>query len=435
MEILYQILIFIIFIIILVSYSREKWDFVSISLLGMIICALIVAFSSSLTIKDYIGFIEIKALILILSMQIITQISKESHLLEYFAIRMFRLSRGNQRLFLYIICLTGAFLAAMISDVVVVLILVPIIIRICSFLKVKAGTYLLALTIVINIGSIFTPFSSGENIIISQHFQLNTSYFITYYWGFSFIILFLTIFLIDFLILRKEPKIEIARKELILEILNPSIVIINKKLFVFNAIFFLGTIISFVLISQMYIIALISAMILVLVNNRHGERPLKEVLKKINWEIVFFFIAMFIIIGCMKEIGIFDIIQLKNLRDYNPIIMSVIILLLVSFLSGLLANTPIMLIFLPIIDSLISVFNFPSIPLIFSLLVAVNLGGNILPQGAMCDVFTLKIAQENNVENLTYKRLLKNGAIFALIHISISSIILIFLNIFHAVGA
>ncbi len=435
MEILYQILIFIIFIIILVSYSREKWDFVSISLLGMIICALIVAFSSSLTIKDYIGFIEIKALILILSMQIITQISKESHLLEYFAIRMFRLSRGNQRLFLYIMCLTGAFLAAMISDVVVVLILVPIIIRICSFLKVKAGTYLLALTIVINIGSIFTPFSSGENIIISQHFQLNTSYFITYYWGFSFIILFLTIFLIDFLILRKEPKIEIARKELILEILNPSIVIINKKLFVFNAIFFLGTIISFVLISQMYIIALISAMILVLVNNRHGERPLKEVLKKINWEIVFFFIAMFIIIGCMKEIGIFDIIQLKNLRDYNPIIMSVIILLLVSFLSGLLANTPIMLIFLPIIDSLISVFNFPSIPLIFSLLVAVNLGGNILPQGAMCDVFTLKIAQENNVENLTYKRLLKNGAIFALIHISISSIILIFLNIFHAVGA
>jgi len=179
----------------------------------------------------------------------------------------------------------------------------------------------------------------------------------------------------------------------------------------------------------MYIIALISSMILVLVNNRHGEVPLKEVLKKINWEIIFFFIAMFIVIGCMREIGIFNIFQLQSLQNFNPIIVSIMMLLLVSFLSGLLANTPIMLIFLPIIDNLISNFNFPSIPLVFSLLVAVNLGGNILPQGAMCDVLTLKIAQENNVKNLTYKRLLKNGAIFALIHILISSIILIPLTI------
>ncbi len=415
--------------IIIVSYTKEKWDFVSISLLGMIICALIVGVSNSLTIENFIEFVEIEALILILSMQIITQIARESNIIEYFAIRMFRLSKGNQHFFLYTICLTGAFLAAIISDVIVAIILVPVIIRICNFLKIKAGTYLLALTIVINIGSLFTPFSSGENIIISQHFQLDTKFFITYYWGFSFIVLFLTIFLVDYFILRKEPKIEIARKELLLEILNPSIVITNKKLFYFNTLVFFGTIISFIFISQMYIIALISSMILVLVNNRHGEVPLKEVLKKINWEIIFFFIAMFIVIGCMREIGIFNIFQLQSLQNFNPIIVSIMMLLLVSFLSGLLANTPIMLIFLPIIDNLISNFNFPSIPLVFSLLVAVNLGGNILPQGAMCDVLTLKIAQENNVKNLTYKRLLKNGAIFALIHILISSIILIPLTI------
>lgn len=420
--------------IIIVSYTKENWDFVSISLLGMIICALIVGVSNSLKVENFIEFVEIEALILILSMQIITQIARESNIIEYFAIRMFRLSKGNQHFFLYTICLTGAFLAAIISDVIVAIILVPIIIRICNFLKIKAGTYLLALTIVINIGSLFTPFSSGENIIISQHFQLDTKFFITYYWGFSFIVLFLTIFLVDYFILRKEPKIEVARKELLLEILNPSVVITNKKLFYFNTLVFFGTIISFIFISQIYIVALISSMILVLVNNRHGEHPLKEVLKKINWEIIFFFIAMFIVIGCMREIGIFNIFQLQSLQNFNPIIVSIIILLLVSFLSGLLANTPIMLIFLPIIDNLISNFNFPSIPLIFSLLVAVNLGGNILPQGAMCDVFTLKIAQENNVKNLTYKRLLKNGATFALIHILISSIILIPLTILYADG-
>ncbi|MBA7505189.1 putative transporter [subsurface metagenome] len=430
MEIISAILIFIIFVIILVSYSKEKLDFVSISLLGMILCIVIVSLSTPITFEKFINYIEFKALIVILSMQIITQILQESNILQYVAIRMFRLSRGNQRLFLYIICLTGAILAAVISDVVVALILVPIIIRICNFLKIKAGTYLLALTIVINIGSIFTPFSSGENIIIAQHFQLDTIYFVTYYWLIALILLFLTILFIDILILRKEPKMEFEQSQLIMEILDPSMVITDKKLFIFNGIAFLSIIISFVIIPEIYVVALIAAMIMVLVNNKRGERPLKEILKEINWEIIFFFIALFVVIGCLQIVGIFDLFQLGALQNFNIYIVSLIILLSVSFLSGILANTPTMLLFLPIIDSLIVDYNFSPVPLIFALLIGVNLGGNILPQGAMCDVFTLKIAQENKVENFTFKRLLKNGAIFAGIHILISSVFLIFLCLF-----
>ncbi|GAG86503.1 unnamed protein product, partial [marine sediment metagenome] len=289
---------------------------------------------------------------------IITKILQESNVLEYVAIRMFRLSRGNQRLFLYIICLTGAILAAVISDVVVALILVPIIIRICNFLKIKAGTYLLALTIVINIGSIFTPFSSGENIIIAQHFQLDTIYFVTYYWLIALILLFLTILFIDILILRKEPKMEFEQSQLIMEILDPSMVITDKKLFIFNGIAFLSIIISFVIIPEIYVVALIAAMIMVLVNNKRGERPLKEILKEINWEIIFFFIALFVVIGCLQIVGIFDLFQLGALQNFNIYIVCLIILLSVSFLSGILANTPTMLLFLPIIDSLIVDYNF-----------------------------------------------------------------------------
>lgn len=431
MEIISAILIFIIFIIILISYSKEKLDFVSISLLGMILCIVIVSLSTPITFEKFMDYIEFKALIVILSMQIITQILQESNVLEYVAIRMFRLSRGNQRLFLYIICLTGAILAAVISDVVVALILVPIIIRICNFLKIKAGTYLLALTIVINIGSILTPFSSGENIIIAQHFQLDTIYFVTYYWPIALIILFLTILFIDILILRKEPKMEFEQSQLIMEILDPSMVITDKKLFIFNGIAFLLIIISFVIIPEIYIVALIAAMIMVLVNNKRGERPLKEILKEINWEIIFFLIALFVVIGCLQIVGIFDLFQLGALQNFDEYVVCLIILLSVSLLSGLLANTPTMLLFLPIIDSLIGDYDFSPIPLIFALIVGVNLGGNILPQGAMCDVFTLKMAQENKVENFTFKRLLKNGAIFAGIHILISSFFLIFLSLLY----
>ncbi len=430
MEIISAILVFAIFIIIIISYSKAKSDFVSISLLGTIACVIIVNITNPTTFDVFIEYIEFKAILIMLSLEIITLIARENNILDWIAIKMLRLSRGNKHLFLILICLTGTLLAAIISDVVVVIILAPILIRICRYLKIKAGTYLLALTIVINIGSIITPFSSGSNIIIAQHYQLDTIYFIVYYWAFSFFLLFITIVLIDLLILKNEPKIDAGNRELIIDLLDPSMVIINKKLFIITGLTFLITIILFIFVSEIWIVSLVSATILVLINNKQGERPLKEIFKEVNWDIYFFFMSLFVIVGCMQIVGAFEIFQFEGIQNFNIFIVSLIILVAVSLISGILANAPATVIFLPVIDSLIGDYNFASVPIIFALLIAVNLGGNILPQGSMCDVFTLKVAQDNNVENLDFKRLLKNGAFFAVIHILISSIFLLFLSLF-----
>ncbi|MHA1914766.1 MAG: hypothetical protein ACW97V_10420 [Promethearchaeota archaeon] len=44
------------------------------------------------------------------------------------------------------------------------------------------------------------------------------------------------------------------------------------------------------------------------------------------------------------------------------------------------------------------------------------MAGNFLPQGSACDLLTLSLAKKNNVVNLGYRRLLKNGAVFAMFH-------------------
>jgi hypothetical protein len=44
------------------------------------------------------------------------------------------------------------------------------------------------------------------------------------------------------------------------------------------------------------------------------------------------------------------------------------------------------------------------------------MAGNFLPQGSACDLFTLSLAKKYKVANLDYKRLLKNGALFAMFH-------------------
>jgi Na+/H+ antiporter NhaD/arsenite permease-like protein len=74
--------------------------------------------------------------------------------------------------------------------------------------------------------------------------------------------------------------------------------------------------------------------------------------------------------------------------------------------------------------------GFPSVPLFFAFIISINIGGNLIPQGAACDMMTLKIAQNNAVENLNFKRLLKVGATFAVIHVGLSIGYLFLLSLF-----
>jgi len=428
MNLILLIIIFCIFAIILISYASKNLDFVAISLLGCFIAATITGLTEDIDFKIFIEYIEFEAIIVILCMSIITKLAQDSNILEFLAVKLFKFSKGNRRIFFYLICLITTLLAAIISDVVVVLILAPIVIRLCRFLRIRAGTYLLGMTICINIGSIITPFSSGENIIISVAFGLDTLYFIVYYWGFSFLLLFITVYLIDKFFLSKEPEIEQNQKRFVLELIDSDVMISNKKLFYINSIGIIITIILFAILPLIYLTAAISAFILILINKKYTKKNTSDLLKDVEWEIIFFFISLYVVIGCLTAAGFEELFTGIPFDVLSPFMLSLVILIIVSLISGFVANTPTALIFIPIIEFLQG--SFPSIPLLYSFIIGINLGGNLIPQGAACDMMTLKIAQKYDVENMNFKRLLKVGATFAIIHIILSIGYLFLLSLF-----
>ena len=137
MNLILLIIIFILFGLIILSYSKSNLDVVAISLLCCFIAATITGLVTGIGFDTFIGFIEWEAIIIILSMSIITKIAQDSNILEFIAVKLFKLSKGNQRTFFWLLCIITTLLAAIISDVVVVLILAPIVIRLCHFLKIK----------------------------------------------------------------------------------------------------------------------------------------------------------------------------------------------------------------------------------------------------------------------------------------------------------
>ena len=423
------LIIFILFALIILSYSIQKLDFVAISLLCCFTAATITFLVVGTSFNDFIVGIQWQAIIVILCMSLITKIAQDSNILEFMAVKLFKVSRGNQRVFFWLLCTITTLLAAVISDIVVVIILAPIVIRLCHFLRIRSGTYLLGMTICINIGSIITPFSSGENIIISTEFELNTLYFIQNFWIFSFLLLFLTIYLLDRFLLSKEPMIDEEQKKFVIDLVNTDIMVKNKKMFYFNSIAIIFTIVLFAILPLLYLTAAMSALILVLVNRNFTKKPMGELLKDIEWEIIFFLISLYVVIKCLLDAGFEEIFTSIPFETFNPILLSFLILIIVSAVSGFIANTPTALIFNVIIQTLITQFNFASLPLLFAFIIAINLGGNFIPQGAACDMMTLKIARDSGVDNLNYRRLLTTGATFALIHIGISVIYITFLTV------
>ncbi|MFX1274772.1 MAG: SLC13 family permease, partial [Promethearchaeota archaeon] len=135
-------------------------------------------------------------------------------------------------------------------------------------------------------------------------------------------------------------------------------------------------------------------------------------------KLIFFFICLFILLYCMEVNGTIKLIEdfVKIIAPNNLFLMSILILIMTSLLSGFLDNVPVTVLFIPIIGVL-SNSGFARAPLLIAFILGINLGGNILPQGSAADMMTLELSTKYCVDDMNYKRLLKVGGLFALLHI------------------
>ncbi len=409
------IFILVLFAILMTFFSQTKFDYFPITLIiGTIAVVSMLAFTDVKE-EEIIGFINFNTLIFIFAMQIIIYFAVDDRVLEYTAIKLIHITKGNNRLFFYMICLFTGTIVAFIEDLTLSLILIPLIYRTCRVLEIPAGTYMMGMTITINIGAILTPVSSLKNLIIGKEFGWGFGEYLANM-GILFIItLISTIFLIDKFILKKEEKPTERNKKILLEILDPGVVIENKNYFLMTIIIVLATFVFMILGIEPALVAIISAAILLLTHSKNTK--FSDLKNDISWRIIIIFAILFILANSLSRFGFSDLISagLVDLVNNNIYFAVLITLCLSSLLSAFLAGTPVTIILLPIFSAFIGEGFFPN-PIIIAFISGVNMAGNFLPQGSACDLLTLSLAKKYNVANLDYKRLLINGAFFATIH-------------------
>ncbi|TFG09112.1 MAG: hypothetical protein EU539_00310 [Promethearchaeota archaeon] len=439
MPVLLQLIVIASFSMVIIALFREKTDFLTYSMIAMFIAVVATFYflPEEITIESLILAIEWEVVFFLIAVFTIVEILEDKRIFEEIALRITNKFHTNTRKFFWVMCLISTLSAAFIQDISVAVIFIPMIIHTCHKMHINPTPFLLGTTICINLAATLTPFGSSQNILISSEFNLSATWFALSLGLYFIISTLLTLFLLDYFILRKSIKQiwlphctineePLERNHIATHELTIREEHIDKKVFNKNiTALFIFVILLFIIPSILFV-GIFAALIFVMINPRKdasGRRhpSISYYFSKIDYKLIFFFICLFILVFCMEVNGTIKLLEdlIISLSITDLFMLCLFILIATSLLSALLDNVPITVLFIPIITVLISEAGFPATPLLIAFILGINLGGNFLPQGSASDMMTLDFAKKNHVHDMNYNKLLKIGGLFALLHVLI----------------
>jgi Na+/H+ antiporter NhaD/arsenite permease-like protein len=433
-----QIVVGLCFIALIVVLFDEKKDYLSYSILLMLIAAVSTAsvLEEAKELETYILAIDWEVIFFLISMFTIVVVLNEARVFHEIAKRIVNRYKTNYRKMFYVICIVSTLSASIIEDLSVAIIFIPIIILTCRELKINPAPFLLGMTICINLASTLTPFGSAENIMIANYFDLSFLYFVTNFGPYFIIATAITLFMLDKLILSKSIKNEwvaacedVDEKNDGADSEEPTLledISADPWIFKKNLIGLVVFVFMLLLIPHVHIVGLIGMVMFVFLNPRTDKQGKKRpqityFMAKVDYKLIYFFMCLFILVHLMEINGTVLLLEelIVNSTPDDIFVVAIVVVIITSVLSGFMDNAPVTIIFLPIIKILIESGGFESLPLIIAFVLGINLGGNFLPQGSAADMMTLELAQKHCVTDLSYKRLTKVGGLFALLHVLI----------------
>jgi Na+/H+ antiporter NhaD/arsenite permease-like protein len=149
---------------------------------------------------------------------------------------------------------------------------------------------------------------------------------------------------------------------------------------------------------------------------RQGVSAAVSLIKRLDWETIFFLMGIFVIIGAVGEIGLLDglVTVLTGIIGDSVLLGFVIIILASVFISGFVDNVPYIIAMLPVTATLATSLSLKPELYMFALLVGSCLGGNLTPFGASANVVSVGILKKEGV-TLNFAGWLRIGLPFTLI--------------------
>ena len=415
--------------ILLISYvfiATEKIPKATVALLGAVITILLGLLSQTKYIDGninnlyFINYIDFNVIFLLVSMMIIVNIATKSGMFNWVANELLKHTKGKPIRILFVLGLFTAITSAFLDNVTTVILIMPITFYIAKKLDINPIPYLMTEIFSSNIGGTATLIGDPPNIIIGSAAGLSFMDFIKELTGIVFVILIAVLIILSLFF--KKQLITTEEKMASIAQIDNSHTITNKALLIRSLIVLIAVIAGFVLHDITHIetsvTAMLGASILLLF-----EKP-SDLFKEVEWNTIFFFIGLFIIIGGLEASGGIALMAkwILTVTQGSEKATALLILWGSGVISGIIDNIPYTATMTPMILEIEKVMGQAyAEPLWWCLSLGACLGGNMTIIGAAANVIVSETSAAHK-HPISFMSFMKYGVIIMITSLVLSSI-------------
>jgi Na+/H+ antiporter NhaD/arsenite permease-like protein len=408
----------LVFVLVLLLIALEKLHSTTAALMGASLVFLSTfigrAFSPDWFIFDFeraLAYINWEVIFLVMAMMIIIAIIEETGVFQWMAFQAYRLSRGRLWLLVLILMLVTAVASALLDNFTTMLLMTPISLQIGIALGINPLALIIPEVMASNVGGISTLIGTPTNILIGAYAGI----------GFSDFLVNQTVGVVAALGVMAGFVIYHYRGELLggeggispvlYERLEKNARIEEPDVLVKSAAVFVFVLVGFVVGERFHIVPAVPALVGATVLLIWLQPDIQRMIKAVDWTTLVFFMALFIVVGAVQEVGLISAIAqaVSDVIGTSLPLAVVFVVFGAGTMSVVVANIPLAASLLPVVEFLSG--NIPganSKVLYYALSMGAAMGGNGFLISAEANLVTAGITNQADAP-ISFKEFMKIG--------------------------
>ena len=286
-------------------------------------------------------------------------------------------------------------LAMFIDSITVILFLAAVTVELSQLLKFNPVPMILAEIFCANLGGSATMCGDPPNIIIGTSLGFSFADFVTNT-GLIAVVALVLVVIYFYFIFRKELT-ENAGKIDPSTLPDPEEAIVSKKGFTISCVIFLCAVVLLVTHSQTGLTVSCIGVFIAAVTLITSGKDALDLLKKVDYKTLLFFVGLFVVVGGLEQTGILTILAgfIGKVSGGNLKVMIAIIIWVSAVASAFIDNIPFAATMIPVIDSLAAAQGIDISILAWALAMGTDIGGSATPIGASANVVGIATAAKS----------------------------------------
>ena len=285
-------------------------------------------------------------------------------------------------------------LAMFIDSITVILFLAAVTIELSQLLEFDPVPMILSEIFCANLGGSATMCGDPPNIIIGTSLGYSFTDFITNT-GLMAVVSLVFVVIYFYFAFRKELKKNGANKKDHASYPDPKEAITDKRGFIASCIIFLCAVVLLVSHAQTGLTVSTIGVAIAIVTLIVAGKDALELLKKVDYKTLLFFVGLFVVVSGLEETGVLEILAgfIGSVSGGNIAVMIAIIIIVSAVASAFIDNIPFAATMIPAITDLASdVAGGNLTVLAWALAIGTDIGGSATPIGASANVVGIATA-------------------------------------------